>query len=1542
MPTSPRYDVFLSHNRADQPAVEELGRRLIAAGLQPFLDRWHLIPGQPWQEALENALADSASAAVFIGPSGISPWHNEELRAALDEAVRTRDDYRVIPVLLPGADEAAVARFLARRTWVDFRAGLDDAEAFGRLVAGIQGQAAEVGPYRLPDEPAPYRGLLRFEAEHARFFFGRDADTRRLVEKLGQHPFVAVIGASGSGKSSLVRAGLLPALAANVLPDSSRWHVLTFTPGSQPLQSLAAQLATFVPLVDRPRALKELTASLQDDPAALRSTLVAYLADKPRPALLFVDQFEELFTLCADGAERCRAEAEQFIALLADAAERSDGQVRIVITLRADFLDRCLAFPALRGLLEDRQLLLGPLTAADLREAIVRPAQADGAFLEKGLVNAILRDAGDKPGVLPWLQHALYELWLARRGPWLTLDAYDRSGGVAGALGRRAQDTYDALSPEQKIIARAIFLRLTALGEGVSDTRRRADRRELYPVGTDPAQVDAVIQALSGPNARLLVADEEAVEVAHEALIQGWSTLHSWLEEDSEALRLHRRLTDAAKEWQAAGREASLLYRGAALTQTAEWAEANPGQLNKLERDFLDASLKTATRAARLRTGLLIAFALLILAVGLVYGWSQGRLADQERAAAATADHLRGQEVLARQTAEAERNRAEEQARVARSRQIAAFAEAARPAAPQRSLLLSIEALRQTLDAGEPAVTAAEGALRQALALFSGHTLGGHLGNVTVVAISPDGRWLASGGGNLFTQAGDPYLHWWDLAAADPATAHGTIPLDGGFLFDVRFSPDGRWLAGVTLEVRDGAWLTALRRWEVTGAGLRPTSWRSQSDQVFLPVGFSADSRWLVADQGDLLSSRSNALTLWDLAAATAISSTLSLTGLEKVFPAVEPDQRWLAASDADGRLHVWNLVGLKPLAAPVSLPGTGAVVQNVALSRNGRWLAASRDDGAGQLWDLTAPDKPPPSLAADGSRIRELALSPDGRWLVAGSSDARVRLWRLGPSGPSGSAQELSNPGTGIFRLTISPDSRWLALTTLNHPIAYLWDLAAGEPATTRRDLMGHQGDIGWLAVTADSHWLATAGDDGAVRLWDLTAADPAADPVVLAGRDAAGGIALSQDGRWLAARGMGAVFLHDLTQPLPARIDEIRSGRLGDAEAFTLAPDDRWLVTAHDYHTVLWDLSAAVARSRVIITGATYGRQSVALSPDGRWLVTGGLDATVRLWDMQAADPAAAVSVLPGPTAAIRRVNVSRDNAELLAVTADGRVYRWSLAAPGRPVVAQALPGSDGALGAVLVSPDNRWVVTGFAAPTLFTGSPDRTLLWDTVRPDGPLTLSSEQSRTSVAAFSADGRFLVTGRIDGSVRVWDLAAADPTANPRLLKGNPHLITALAVSPDGRRVVIGTGSQLLRERDYSVRLWDLTAADPAAPPLILRGHTTDVSTLAISGDSRWLATGDRAGQLYVWDLTAGQPGATARPLPGHGKGITGLAFDAGDRTLVSAGSDGAIRFWPLRADALIARACRAAGRNLTASEWQSYFPGEEYRITCDRWPGQP
>ena len=347
-----------------------------------FLDKWNLVPGGAWQQELADALEQSACAAIFLGPAGQGPWHNEELQVALHRAVRTRNDYRVIPVLLPGAEPSQIDGFLELRTWVDFRPGLDDEVAYRRLVAGIKGEPPDDTSYELPDLPRPYRGLDRFEADHQEFFFGREEDTRRLVEKLRTSQFVAVIGASGSGKSSLVRAGLLPKLAGDAIPNSSQWRTLVVVPGDDPIRAIANQLARDVPRTDRTQIVSDLVRQIDGAEGGLRDTLTTWYADSPRPLLLVIDQFEEVFThaTAVGGAEK----QPRFLAELTDAVNRPGQPLRVVITLRADFLDRALKFPDLKDLLQDRQYLLGELSVDALREAIVRPAQAVGAFLERG------------------------------------------------------------------------------------------------------------------------------------------------------------------------------------------------------------------------------------------------------------------------------------------------------------------------------------------------------------------------------------------------------------------------------------------------------------------------------------------------------------------------------------------------------------------------------------------------------------------------------------------------------------------------------------------------------------------------------------------------------------------------------------------------------------------------------------------------------------------------------------------------------------------------------------------------------------------------------------------------------------------------------------------------------------------------------------------------------------------------------------------------------------------------------------------------------
>lgn len=638
-----RYDVFLSHNSQDKPLVAQLAGRLVAeAKVRPFLDEWHLFPGEEWLPKLEAALRDCATVAVFFGPTGNGPWHEVEMQVALMRAVREKQEFRLIPVVLPEADAGAIPDFLQLRTWVDFRDGIASEIAFKRLVAGIRGQAMHFEGIELPDEPAPYRGLLHFEAEHARFFFGREQeigpteDKPNLVDKLRVHRFVAVVGSSGSGKSSTVRAGLLPRLDADVIPGSRQWQTITFAPGRDPYRSLANELVRELPAAERGPAVRDLLAQFEERDVGLRNTLETWFADTSAPLLLFIDQFEELFTHApnarTDAAARRRYDERigRFIRQLADEVQRPDGRFRAVITLRADFIPHCLRVTDLKNLLQERQMLLGELATDDqaLREIIQRPAHEVGAMLETGLMEVLLADVHSQTGALPLLEHALSELWRARRGPWLTLDAYKTSGGVGGALRKRAQETLQRLTGPQQQIARRIFVKLTSLEEDTEDARRRVDRQSLYAAATDAAEIDAVIDVLAGPEARLIVADEHSLSIAHETLIRNWPQLRTWLDEDRQLERIHRELERAANDWEANGRSKRHLFHGtsAKLAETEEHATALADRITPLESEFLtacrqerDAETRRLRRRVWLTSGI-AGVAVFLLIISMIAG----------------------------------------------------------------------------------------------------------------------------------------------------------------------------------------------------------------------------------------------------------------------------------------------------------------------------------------------------------------------------------------------------------------------------------------------------------------------------------------------------------------------------------------------------------------------------------------------------------------------------------------------------------------------------------------------------------------------------------------------------------------------------------------------------------------------------------------------------------------------------------------------------------------------------------------------------------
>ena len=427
-------------------------------------------------------------------------------------------------------------------------------------------------------EVCPYRGLAPFDAAHAEYFFGRERLVAELVARLVGSTLLAVVGPSGSGKSSAVRAGLLPALADGVVPGSEGWRQAVMRPGERPLAELSRALARAVPEAGDEGAAPWIADALERLPDGER-------------LVLLIDQFEEAFVACRDQAER-----EAFFDALVEGAGDPDERLVIVLAIRGDFYARCAEHAELSTLVSANQLLVGPMRRDELRRAIELPARRAGLRVEPRLVSALVGDVAAEPGGLPLLSAALVELWQRREGRTLRYEVYERSGGVSGAVARLAEHAYQRLSPAERLRARPMLLRLA----GADDEQAEGFVRRRVPL--DELELDrdeGAARALAVlTESRLLTVDEGAAEVAHEALLREWPRLRDWLAEDAEGRHLHQHLIGAAGEWRESGRDPAELYRGARLASALDWAASHDPELNQLERSFLEESRAAGERQA--------------------------------------------------------------------------------------------------------------------------------------------------------------------------------------------------------------------------------------------------------------------------------------------------------------------------------------------------------------------------------------------------------------------------------------------------------------------------------------------------------------------------------------------------------------------------------------------------------------------------------------------------------------------------------------------------------------------------------------------------------------------------------------------------------------------------------------------------------------------------------------------------------------------------------------------------------------------------------
>ncbi|HET6954888.1 MAG TPA: WD40 repeat domain-containing protein, partial [Acidimicrobiales bacterium] len=950
-----------------------------------------------------------------------------------------------------------------------------------------------------------------------------------------------------------------------------------------------------------------------------------------------------LFTLCRDEHER-----GGFVDLLVHAATRAGGVTTVLLAVRADFYGHCGAHPELARLVGAGTTLLSPMTRHEMAAAIGGPARVAGLRLEPGLAEVVLRDLGDEPGALPLLSHALLETWKRRRGRMLTHDGYRDAGGVQGAIARTAESVYGGLGPAEQALARRVFLRLTELGEGTEDTRRRIAVTELSTGRADAERLATVVGTLA--DARLITTGEAGVELAHEALIREWPRLRAWLDDDREGLRIHRHLTHAAQDWAALGRDPAELYRGPRLAAAVEWAEGggDGAALNPLEQEFLDDSgerqrqeaREQAAHVRRLRRSLAgVGVALVLALVAGTLAIVQQRRADDEADAAREAT-LRAD--VGRLVAESENQSSRD---------------------PYLSTLMALEANRL---ADTPAT---RGALLGALVAeprLQATMSAGHVGYSAVTYVPP---------GRLLIAGGPGFLDFFDARTGRPAGP----PIEYGRGAGLAVSHDGSLVA-------TGSGDGTVTVWDVETR--RPHGPEIELDHDARSLAFSPDGRLLVTSEGEYGTSSpmdtATSVHVWDVATRTPVDLPLEGHAVSVTAVAFSPDGEVFATGDNNGTV-VLHDTRTGATVGP-SLAAGGAVL-TVAFGRNGEVVGVGAQGGNSLIYDADTGAQLA-SLPGEGA-LSSVVFSPDGQQIAVARGG--IRLFDATTFAPTG---ELIDPHVGNIGATFSPDGGMVAIAG-GAGIVGLWDVE-GHPLIERA--IPGSSPLG-AVLSPDGTEVAVPGFDG-VGLYDTTGLAPVGSLPVPPGPPVhgipyPGLVSFSHDGDVVAVSGRDrTVQRYDASTLAP-----VGDPVVVDAPPSMLAfsPDDRLLAvgSSEDRVTLVDAERGTVGRSqRLGRAGFVY----VAFSPDGRRLVaTNALGGASEL-DLTIAEPTP--ERIPGTEADVTVVAFSPDGR--VAVTGGPRgTVQFRDPSTFEPLGAPVTVGG-GLIYRVAFSPDGSLVAAGDFAPS------------------------------------------------------------------------------------------------------------------------------------------------------------------------------------------------------------------------------------------------
>ena len=1401
------------------------------------------------------------------------------------------------------------------------------------------------GMLNLPPAPEltfennPYRGLKSYERVHGSLFFGRDEEIQELAARVSAQPFTAVIGASGTGKSSLVKAGLLPYLdppsaeGDGDLESSGRWHILPpMRPGATPTSNLHALLMDELYTYATPLTETQFNA----DASALADLVAAWQQELPGSRLLLiVDQLEELITLCQE------AERIQFLALLAQAIERQPETFSLIITLRTDFEPQFDAHVPLAPHWQPARYAVPPMDQADLRRVIEGPASERVLYFESPeLVDALITEVIQTPGALPLLSFTLSEMYVyylkSRRDNRALMQAdYDALGGVIGSLRNRASEEYATLPDEpHRETMRRVMLRMISI-EGGELARRRVHRAELvYPTPEENGRVERVLERLVA--ARLLVMGEEqgeaTVEPAHDALILAWDRLLRWKQTAEQYLPLQRRLAQAAMEWDRAELEArsGLLWdddprlpqleetlwptRGKeqGLQGRLRWAlqvmvpsmetPPNTQWLNEREVSFIQASVRARASFWR-RTVSITIIVMIVLAALAIYATVQANEAtvaqataeaesiravaaeetavvEASRAVAAEGTavveaNLRATEVISRTTAQAE---AIVQANIAETRQVEA--EEQRQIAVSRLLALQADA---QLEAGlyEPALL---------LAIESGRAA------ETSEAYAALRKLLNQSGRTrlILDSRQGTLVHYMWHAAWNPQETRILTNSDYGHTGEI-----GVW------DAQSGDKLFSF----------------TADNQTFTGASWSPDGR-RIATAG-----HGGVAQIWDGESGALLQAFPQVSGmLDQATWNARGDR--ILTSGVDFEVRIWDAETGEQLD---SIPGYEAWWNTAG----DRLLTTLSSDGEITVWELEeGSHRELFPLSGHARELTQATWNADGSRILTASHDGTTRVW---DADTGDELLALKGHGRSVVQATWSPDENRI-LTAGMDGTARVWDATNGDELFV---LSGHGEWVATASWHPNGNQILTAGEDGAARVWDARTGTA----LVILGdhSDSLRGAFWNRDGtEILTVSEDGRTRVWEMTEmpELPAL-----SSPTGAVEQAEWSPNDGQIVTRNsDFQVHIWDADNgdemwAAGGEEERLTGALW-------SASGGYLLAVAADNTVRVWD---ADEGQQLAVLDGHDEMITDVRWNRDGTRALTASQDGTTRVWDALNGDELLILDAEAGW-------LVQAD--WNATERAIMARSFGSPlNAIIVWDLATKNQLLTITGSWSW---AAWGADESHLLLadyGEFGGPVHGWDvrqdcelftlpasatMAALDPGRERILTAGNSgetHVWdartgTEIATVTGYRAFWDRQGAQILTtSRDGLSRIWNASTGVELA---VLAGQSGRLMQVSWDPDNRRILTVSPSGAAQVWDSESGSELFT---LSDQGSQVEQAAWNADGSRILTVGVDGVVRQYYTELRALIELGCQRTRRNLTLEEWQRFMPGEEYRATCQRLP---